>query len=268
MVTLQEMQRNTIRLCHDKLKNFCEPINCCFGVNHFYHGRLNHSGQYVNIGLATYWEEAFYSSSFAFKWPTFNDPENLKTGMVLLKIFDDEPTKALLVMAKSQFNINHVFELIYQTNEGIDIFGFGLKSSNPIHQIALIKEIPLLRLFIKRYQEEFKSHINASRDYEVDISGLIGATFYKTSKTDENDRRNRFLKIMGISTLAQLSNREREVAKCLTKGYTAPQISKELFISTRTVEHHLQRIKDKLGCSSKSDLIQKVLELEMLGYFS
>ncbi|MFI5343264.1 MAG: helix-turn-helix transcriptional regulator [Chlamydiales bacterium] len=267
MTNLQEMQRNTVRLCHDKLKKFCEPLVICFDVNHFYHTRLSHSGRLVNLGLAVNWEEFFISSAFALQWPTLRNPQLFKSDIVLLKIFDDETTTSQLQVARNQFNINYSFELIYKTNEGQETFGFGLKSPNPIHQIAFIKEIPLLRLFIKRYKEEFKSHINTFRDYEVDFGSLIGPAFNQTLIDNENEKRNQFLQKMGIGTLAHLSHREKDVIKYLTKGYTASQISKELFISTRTVEHHLEHLKDKLDCFSKSELIQKALELELIGCF-
>lgn len=259
------MQRNTLRLGHDKLKRFCEPLVSCFGVKHFYHGRLDNSGRFVNLGLDVDWEEFLISSKLVVLWPTHRQPQHFKSDIVLLKTFNDEKTMSMLQIGRNQFKISPVLELIYKTNGGHDIFGFGLKSPDPIQHIAFIKEIPLLRLFIKRYQEEFKSLIKTFRNYEIDLSSLVGPAFYQTITIDEDEKRNQFLKKMGIGTLVLLSNREKDVAKWLTKGYTASQIGKELFISIRTVEHHIEHLKDKLDCFSKSELIQKVLELELIG---
>ena len=85
---------------------------------------------------------------------------------------------------------------------------------------------------------------------------LVGANFFSEKK---------FLKNLGIEV--SCSVREIEVMKLLLEGYSASQIGKEIFLSRRTIEHHLERIKDKLGCTSRAELIQKARELEALEYF-
>ena len=53
------------------------------------------------------------------------------------------------------------------------------------------------------------------------------------------------------SYLAGLSAREAEVLRLVAKGLTNPQVAKELFISLRTVNRHLNSIYGKLGESSR-----------------
>jgi DNA-binding NarL/FixJ family response regulator len=48
-----------------------------------------------------------------------------------------------------------------------------------------------------------------------------------------------------------LSAREAEVLRLVAKGLTNPQVAKELFISLRTVNRHLNSIYGKLGESSR-----------------
>lgn len=52
-----------------------------------------------------------------------------------------------------------------------------------------------------------------------------------------------------------LTNREIECLFYAVRGKTASQIGKILSISKRTVETHINNIKSKLGCVTKSDLI-------------
>ena len=54
----------------------------------------------------------------------------------------------------------------------------------------------------------------------------------------------------GVTTatkLSPLTNRETEVLKLLSEGMSNCQIKGALFIVTRTVEHHIGNIFDKLG---------------------
>ena len=49
-----------------------------------------------------------------------------------------------------------------------------------------------------------------------------------------------------------LSRRELEVLRLLAGGRTSAEIATELFISTRTAEHHIQNIYTKIGVSNRA----------------
>jgi DNA-binding CsgD family transcriptional regulator len=52
-----------------------------------------------------------------------------------------------------------------------------------------------------------------------------------------------------------LSAREREVARLVLDGKTYREIGEAIFISPRTAEHHIARIRQRLGASSRSELL-------------
>jgi pimeloyl-ACP methyl ester carboxylesterase/DNA-binding CsgD family transcriptional regulator len=58
-----------------------------------------------------------------------------------------------------------------------------------------------------------------------------------------------------------LSRREREVALLTSRGETASEIAGQLYVSKRTVESHLVSVYEKLGVSSKTELIRRAPEL-------
>ncbi len=58
-----------------------------------------------------------------------------------------------------------------------------------------------------------------------------------------------------------LSEREQEVAALVLDGLTYKQVGDRLFISGKTVEHHVTRMRQKLGCQSRRELLVTLGEL-------
>ncbi|MDR7301758.1 LuxR C-terminal-related transcriptional regulator [Haloactinomyces albus] len=58
-----------------------------------------------------------------------------------------------------------------------------------------------------------------------------------------------------------LSDREREVAELVLAGYTYKQVGKRLFISAKTVEHHIGRIKQRLGSTTREEMLTRLRAL-------
>lgn len=54
---------------------------------------------------------------------------------------------------------------------------------------------------------------------------------------------------------AGLSDREAEVARLVVEGRTYREIGVQLYLSPKTVEHHVARIRTKLGANSRAELL-------------
>jgi len=55
-----------------------------------------------------------------------------------------------------------------------------------------------------------------------------------------------------------LSQRERDVAELVVAGQTYREIGGRLYISPKTVEHHVSRMRQRLGASTRSDLLSRL----------
>ena len=64
-----------------------------------------------------------------------------------------------------------------------------------------------------------------------------------------------------------LTNREEEVLKEIISGKTNSEIAKKLFISERTLYHHIENIYEKLGVENKVELYSKALDLGYVDEF-
>ena len=58
----------------------------------------------------------------------------------------------------------------------------------------------------------------------------------------------------------QLTPREREVLRLIARGYTYKEIARELYISVKTVEHHVSSVLRKLQLSTRHQLTRWATE--------
>ncbi|WP_116046906.1 helix-turn-helix domain-containing protein [Amycolatopsis palatopharyngis] len=59
----------------------------------------------------------------------------------------------------------------------------------------------------------------------------------------------------------RLSERELQVAELVVAGMTYKQVGDRLFISAKTVEHHMARMRQRLGAASRSELLARLRTL-------
>jgi len=64
------------------------------------------------------------------------------------------------------------------------------------------------------------------------------------------------------SASSPLSDREREVAELLLLGMPYRDIGAQLFISAKTVEHHVARIRRRLGAESRSEMLSMLRAIQ------
>ena len=63
---------------------------------------------------------------------------------------------------------------------------------------------------------------------------------------------------------SELSDREVEVLRLIALGHTNSEIAQQLYLSVRTVESHRAHIQQKLGLSTRAELVKYALEHKLL----
>jgi two-component system response regulator NreC len=67
-----------------------------------------------------------------------------------------------------------------------------------------------------------------------------------------------------VGALAELSERELEVLRLIALGHTNNEIAQQLFLSVRTVETHRAHIQQKLGVSTRAELVRYALDNDLI----
>jgi len=267
MTSYSDLTRAVTCKFNDQIKRSCRPLFEYFNLNYFCFVSINCSGGYSYFANNIDWSEYYGSNEFHLSNPFQRHPKLFCEGVYLLKNNPNNELSEISRSAIDDFGIDFSLKLINKTNDGFEAFILASPSSDQTYFEMLLNELPMVRLFIKKFREENEAIFRAAEENQMDLGGLLGPAFYQNSipAVQSPTARHSFLKKMGIDVDAVLSVREIEVIKLLLEGYSAAKIAPQIYLSRRTVEHHIERIKDKLGCGSKAELIQKARELDQFG---
>jgi len=252
---------------NDSIKNqtshFCEYFN----VIHFWYNQISDKGTLSTISNHPEWSEYFADVGFYHDYPFLRHSKSVQEGVRVLNDFDGAAEASLAPMlqdGRKKYNMNVWITILSKVEGGIEEIGFSTTRSNISF---ILNEIGLVRPFVNKFREQNRLVFSKLEDNSIDLIGLIGPAFYEKSTplSPKLAKKRAFLQKLGIDCRDDLTQREVEVIRLLLQGYSAGKIAPQLFLSKRTVEHHMERIKEKLGCESKTELIQKARELERYG---
>ena len=176
--------------------------------------------------------------------------------------------------------IDKGYRILYINQSGAAIFGKNnnyLKDETCYKQFHGIDEpclsCPMEQVFVfektsvsKRWVtlQDGKRRCGEIRSYPVfDASdNVVAATTIIVDITEKEEVR----KIGGAHDRSQfsLSNREKQILKLISKGYTNPNISKELGISINTVKTHIVNTFNKIGVSDRTQAAIIALKAELI----
>lgn len=253
----------------DRIKGVTNDFCDYFHINQLWHNRVDNRGSLESISNHPAWTEYFASQKIYEKCPLLRHSKYVDEGITVLS--DEEAEKCMsreiidtFYDGKIRYNSNTWITMVKKTKTGTDQFGFFIdKKYLPL----FINEISLVHLFTGKFRERLHSVFLKMADHKANLIDLMGSHFYKDRKeeTFQSELKQQLLKQLGVNESVSLTEREKKVLKFVLQGYSASAIAPQIFLAKRTVEHMLERIKEKLNCNTKTILIQKARELESLG---
>ncbi|MFQ5571642.1 MAG: response regulator [Rhodothermales bacterium] len=92
------------------------------------------------------------------------------------------------------------------------------------------------------------------------IWAVLNGSIYVSEKVSAGILQNMAGKRTPASSIDSLSDRELQVFQMIGEGLTHQQIAEKLMLSVKTIESHVEHIKDKMRVSSGRELLQRAIE--------
>lgn len=263
------MAESILTAGYDQVRDICQPLFESTPITYFDYVRYYDNGEAIAFSTSTEFsiftlsetllptfEELNLTSLFGQKASFLSTAASLPIGINDLNC---EKYEKNLAYAED----NKIYHRLYLTKRGQDFYvtcGFGVtkdtKSVINFHMNAV--------KYLERFIEYFEIHASDliyehSQNYKFKIQNYhsriiqdhydFDFSFLKKTEDSVDSRINN-------NILVLISPREKKCLELMALGYTMKNAARKLEISPRTVEQHIRNVKDKLGLSTKNQLVE------------
>lgn len=246
LVNKYSLKNNTL------IKKICAPLEL-LGISNFTYFSINEAGDFKTLGCYAEQLEFYYEQELYLSNPYLVSPKLLRSGNVFTKSSYNLDYLDTISLSELKYKIYNPFLIIEKSGDLLEGYHFSTTNPAPTY-VDYLQNINLLKKFTRHFYRETKHLI-----------GKIGAEKYNLVRTKEK----RFFErqpnlplaasdekvLQFLEAISPLSERERQCLDLFQMGHSAQSTAAVLNLSPRTVEHYFEKIKLKLGCHSKWDLL-------------
>jgi len=191
-----------------------------------------------------------------------------------------KPEDGIEVVAHTQ-NGNLVSSILEETGIDVILMDIDMPIINGIATLNLLKkkgfDTPTLMLTMHQSIQKIRDSLkNGAQGYiikdasKLELIEAIKLTSQRKNyfHTKINDQVFDYFRGKNKSKIIvdELSNREKEVVKCLAEGMNSKAISEVLFLSIHTVKTHRRNIMHKLNVKTSAELISIAIEKQIIDF--
>ena len=157
--------------------------------------------------------------------------------------------------AANHFDVHHLFAYVKKSEHYVDVYWLGTRNEEKDTINFYFNNLDKIKQFSNHFDERALSLIKNAEKEKIIIPDILtpdyDLAFQQLQKIPENN-----VDPQSHIRDKNLTSRELACLKLIAKGYSAKMTAKELNISHRTVERHVQNIKSKYHFSSRLQLIK------------
>lgn len=265
-----DILKNYQSVLREDISFICKPLTK-LGITFFHYVRKFKDNSRINISNKPKWIEHFYDKKFYLTGSLQGKNELYDSSYFLWQTLKEQD---IYTDAREYFNIDYGLTIIKKLPDSIEFAHFGADQYNGQVINFYLSNIDFLNRFTLYFKEQAKHLLKRALLNKIHPAGINLSTSSDDLKIITQglieivpQKRQEFLHATKIkhyhlkSTYGSIEITEREV-DCLIgllEGETAPETASRLGKSKRTVETHLNNMKQKLDCRTRSELIKKLI---------
>jgi DNA-binding CsgD family transcriptional regulator len=267
------LKENDIFLTSSTIINeLCRPLGK-LGIDYFTYLKNFKDGSQVNLSNSARWIEHYYNFKLYNTSWFESHPENYDSGYI---IWPSESNLEVFKHGRDYFDSGNGITIIKKSDLYIEFFFFSGSNRNKWLNNIYINNIDVLKNFTLYFKDKLKDiideadksrilipHNNRDRVVEeIEVLDLYQKELFelKSIITGKDVIDGEFTNSpVNRNIVGLLTPREIEVVKSMLNGKTAKETAKQLAIAPKTVENHIDKIREKLRCRNKFELVRKIL---------
>jgi len=236
----------------------CHPVLKKSGMTFFDFGRMYDDGSCVLLSN----RKDVTSYLFTTQSPIFAPiPASLLRKKFYYLIPENGPYQKIMHDVRSYYNIGYGIDLFECGSGYVDVCCFASTADNEQIVNYYLNNIDVLENFRSYFKYAADDIIKKAINQTIMLPEHMRLNFDSRSYIEKKytPEYQRF----GLQASAlSLTMRELQIARLLVRGKTAKEIAAVIDRSHRTVEHHIEKIKNKTGSTTRSELIQYIIDAD------
>ncbi|MBA3661924.1 MAG: helix-turn-helix transcriptional regulator [Gammaproteobacteria bacterium] len=239
-------QHYTIKIA-EEVKAICEPFFQEYQFNSFFYSRLydDHTSLLLTSHQNWHWHHLTKQYKVAPPIPNVY----LKDRFCYMPC-PASPYQDVLHDIRSLFNLDHPFYIFEHQVGFVDMYCFTVPAQYRDVYNFYLNKMHCIETFIASFQVQAKRLIIEADQHRLILNDNNCSTFNSHTLLQPSSSLHEVSQV--------LAKRELECLYYLQKGRSFKEIATYLKLSPRTVEFYLQRVKKKLNCRTRSQLIDYV----------
>lgn len=256
----------------EDINEICRPLRI-LGITSFDYVRTFDDGSKINLCNNAEWLKKYYSNRFYTLGNFEKDPKKYSLGHTLWHTMDDQQ---VFSYGREYYDIDHGITLKKPAEDGksCEFYFFGGPRKNVFLEEFFINNIELLEHFIFYFRDRAAGIIkNALKNriyipkVRVVMDGLSESPI-DNANVNVSDLFSKFIKETRIRNFTidyrgvdiHLTEKEYMVSLLLVSGYCPATIAEKIMRSIKTINRHIENIKEKFNCTKKDELINILLK--------
>lgn len=235
------------------IRNACSPLRH-LDLPVFTYFKILTDGSFATLSNYPEQLEFYYHHKLYLNNPYLTHPDLIQPGCVLTATTQDAGYLDTVTQSKKNYKLHNTFLMVEKSGQAMEGYFFGTFDSDPALAARYYQHLELLKKFTTHFKLQTERLIGSMIAEGYNMKKGKGSAFLERDARLPLSSSDPCL-LQFQKEVSLLSKQQQRCLDLYRQGHSAQATAALLGLSQRTVEHYFETIKEKLGCTSKSELL-------------